>query len=160
MNLLRSWVLALTSASAAAALAKLLTPDGPVKKVTAFLCGIMLAGVLLYPLKKVDISVLSVSLAEYRQTVAELTEDIESQEKQLLRTYIEDRAAAYILDEAHRLGLSEITVSVRAEWSCGCWIPVEVRLSAECPESIRQTLCRNIESELGIPAERQLWNGC
>lgn len=158
MTILRSWILALTSASAAAALAKLLTPEGPVKKVTVFLCGIMLAGMLLYPLEKVDLSVLSVSLAEYRNTVAELTEDMESQEKRLLRTYIEDESAAYILDEAHRLGITQVTVRVRAEWENDCWIPGEAYLDGDFTESARDRLRICMESGLGIPAERQHWN--
>ena len=43
-------------------------------------------------------------------------DDLEEQENQLLRTYIEQKTAAYILDEARSIGMPEPSVSVKVKW--------------------------------------------
>ena len=102
---LHNWIAGLTAAAVTAAAAELLTPPGPVEKVTRFICGIMLVAVLLGPLASVDRESFSMSLAGYRDSVADLTGDLEQQQNRLVRSYIEQECAAYILDEAQVLGV-------------------------------------------------------
>ena len=151
------WICSLTAASAVAAIAKQLTPDGSVKKVTEVLCGVMLAAVLAYPLAWADLTVLAESLAEYRRTAAELTLDASAAEKQLLREYIEEQCAAYILREAHNLGLEELRVTVRTKWRDENWVPYEARVEGTLSAVNRSVLSAYMEAELGIPRERQSW---
>ena len=158
MSFFRSWILGLTGASILAALARELTPEGPVKKVTGFVCGVMLAGVMLSPVLRVDRELLASALTEYRLTAAELTQDVEARENALMRTYIQDRCRAYILDEAQRLGITDLRCSVRVKWRDESWVPFEVTLHTAAPREARQRLGDYLDGELGIPPERQRWN--
>jgi len=158
MDWMRSWILGLTAASLLTAAVKVLTPEGGVKRVTEFVCGVMLCAVLLSPLGEADRDVFSAALAEYRRTAAELTEDVEGQEKELMRTFIQDRSAAYIVDEARRLGLPEIRASVRVKWGDECWVPWEAAIRGTLTAGERQKLSAVLEAELGIPGERQEWD--
>ena len=110
-----SWIRSLVAASLLSALALQLTPEGSVKRVTRFTCGILLACTLLSPVLRTDETSFSLALNDYRRTVAELTDDLEEQENQLLRTYIEQKTAAYILDEARSIGIPEPSVSVKVK---------------------------------------------
>ena len=158
MSFLQSWVRGLVAASAAAALASQLTPAGPVKKVTELACGVMLMAVLVSPVIKADMKAFSYALSDYRNTVARVTQDMEAQEKQLIRLYIEQQTAAYILDEAHSLGISDLEVSVRSKWGDESWIPYEAVLRGVVLPEQQNELREYMESQLGIPLERQRWN--
>lgn len=157
-EILHSWITGLTAAGCLAALARQLTPDGPVKKVTKFVCGIMLVGILIQPLVMADEGTFSLSVAEYRKTVRELTADMEAQEKELLRTYIEEESSAYILDEAQLIGIPDGRAEVRAKWGDESWLPYEAYLTMRTTEEQKIRLSRYISAELGIPPERQHWS--
>ena len=159
IEIVHNWVRALVTASVVAALAKQLTPAGPVKKVTVFVSGIMLLSALLTPLLRLDSGALAQAMSDYRTTVAELTQDMESQENHLLRVYIEQQSAAYILDEARRLGLTQLEVSVRTKWGDESWVPYEVNIVGEAPQDLRSRLAGYLFSDMGIPPERQHWDG-
>ena len=142
-----SWIRSLVAASLLSALALQLTPEGSVKRVTRFTCGILLACTLLSPVLRTDETSFSLALNDYRRTVAELTDDLEEQENQLLRTYIEQKTAAYILDEARSIGMPEPSVSVKVKWG------------GERDSRLQHCACLSayLAAELGIPAERQHW---
>ena len=80
------------------------------------------------------------------------------QENQLLRIYIEQRADAYILDEAERLGIAGIHVRTEVKWGDESWVPYEVYL--DCGKNVDpEGLLRSfLDTELGIPPERQHWD--
>jgi len=158
MTFFRSWILGLTGASILAALAMQLTPEGPVKKVTGFVCGVMLAGIMLSPVVSVDRSIFSSALADYRQTTEQLTADLEAQENQLVRTYIQEQCRAYILDEAQLLGITDLSCTVKVKWRDESWVPYEVILYTGAPAEDRRRLEDYLDGELGIPEERQHWN--
>ena len=131
-----SWIRSLVAASLLSALALQLTPEGSVKRVTRFTCGILLACTLLSPVLRTDETSFSLALNDYRRTVAELTDDLEEQENQLLRTYIEQKTAAYILDEARSIGMPEPSVSVKVKWGDESWVPCEVTIRGEITERL------------------------
>ena len=157
--MLHDWICALTAASAAAALAKQLTADANVKKVTELLCGVILTAVLLSPLLKVDLPTLALSMSEYRRTAAELTQDAEAAENRLLRDYIEQQCAAYILREAHTLGVEDLQVTVKTKWRDENWVPYEAYCRGALSPSAKERLSVYMESELGIPGQNQNWDG-
>ena len=107
---------------------------------------------------RTDEASFSLALDDYRRTVAELTDDLEEQEKQLLRTYIEQKTAAYILDEARSIGMPEPSVSVKVKWGDDSWVPCEVSIRGEITAEQRYRMSAYLAAELGIPAERQHWN--
>ena len=72
-----SWIRSLVAASLLSALALQLTPEGSVKRVTRFTCGILLVCTLLSPVLRTDETSFSLALNDYRRTVAELTDDLE-----------------------------------------------------------------------------------
>lgn len=156
-DLLHSWITGLTAAAILAAGAEILTPKGPVEKVTRFVCGIMLTAVLMSPLLSADMETFSWSLADYRNTVAELTADLESQQNRLVRTYIEQESAAYILDEAHVLGITDGVAEVSAKWGDESWIPYKACMRMQTTQEQRLRLSSWITAQLGIPEERQQW---
>ena len=156
---MRQWILSLTSASAVAALAKQFTPAGNVTKVTELLCGIMLMAVLIAPAVRMDIPALALSMTEYRRTAAELTQDAKTAEQQLLREYVERQCAAYITERAHNLGIQDVSIIVKTKWRDECWVPYEVHTEGAMSAEDREALAAYMESELGIPRERQIWNG-
>ena len=123
-----SWIRSLVAASLLSALALQLTPEGSVKRVTRFTCGILLACTLLSPVLRTDETSFSLALNDYRRTVAELTDDLEEQENQLLRTYIDES-----------------------------WVPCEVTIRGEITAEQRYRLSAYLAAGLGIPAERQHW---
>ena len=154
----REWIRGLVTASVIAALAGELTPPGPVRKVTRFVSGVMLLSILFSPVLRADLDALSYASADYRATVTRLTEDMEAQEKQLLRLYIQEQTAAYILEEAQRMGAGELRVEVLAVWRGENWVPNEVTVCGTLTPEIRRALSEHLRSELGIPAERQHWD--
>jgi len=158
MEVLRSWILGLTSVCILTAAALTLTRGGPLSRMTRFVCALVLTAVLLSPLLSPDMDVYALSLAEYRRTAAALTEDMGRTEQELNRLYIEAECAAYILDEARRLGL-EGRAEVRAKWRDNCWVPWEAELTLRGESGQRRKLSAVLEAELGIPAERQSWHG-
>lgn len=156
-ELLRQWIIGLCAASVITACAQSIAPGGAVKKVLRLVCGLVLTLVLIGPFLEPDTEDYAFSLASYRARVAALTAELGETEKRLDRLYIEERCAAYILDEAHALGL-EGRVEVRAKWRDDCWVPWEVRLYMKAPEDTKRRLAACLEGELGIPEERQSWH--
>jgi len=156
-ELLRQWIIGLCGASVITACAQSIVPAGAVKKVLRLISGLVLTLTLISPLARPDLDDYALSLAGYHESVLALTEDLNEQEKRLERLYIEEGCAAYILDEAHALGL-EGRVEVRAKWRDDCWVPWEVQLYMNASEESRQRLAARLEGELGITAERQSWH--
>ena len=155
MTWLREWIYSLIIASVIAALAKEITPPGGVKRVTEFLCGVMLTGVMLMPVVRADWDAFSLGLADYRDTLESVTESVEEQENRLLRVYIEQEINAYVLQETSLLEISDAKVTTRLKWRDESWIPYEVTVAAEMTDEQWKRLGAYLESELGIPPERQ-----
>ena len=158
ISFLPKWIYALIAASVIAALARQLTPPGPVRAVTVFVSGVMLLSAMLSPVLRTDLGALSQAAAEYRVTADKLTEDTRAQEKQLLRAYIQQQTEAYIVEKAQRLGVGPIKAEVLADWKGESWVPAEATiigaLSPEGKKALGEALC----AELGIPEERQHWH--
>ena len=158
MSYLQQWARGLVSASVVAALARQLGEKTPQKKVIEFVCGVVMLALLFSPVLNADRQILSGALSSYRKTAAELTGDMEERENELLRTYIEQKCGAYILDEADALGMEQTEATVRAKWRGESWIPWEAYIQSICSAEQRARLISIIDSELGIPVERQNWN--
>lgn len=118
----------------------------------------MLSAVLVSPVLHADMDTLAFSLSRYRQTTSEIFAQGQERERQLLRDYIEHQCAAYILREAHTLGIEDIRITVRAKWTDETWVPYETQAEGNISAEQKEKLCGRIEAELGIPRERQRWN--
>ena len=158
MNTFRTWILSLTGASIIASAAKRLTPPGSVRKVTSFVCGVMLAGILLRPILILDRDELALALSEYHSSSAEIVGDWETKENELLRPFIEERCRAYILDEAKSLGLTGLDCAVHLKWRDESWVPYEITLKGNASDPQKKRLGERLDAALGVPKERQYWD--
>ena len=157
-ELLREWILTVTGAAMLSAFALAVSPEGRCRSVTRLVCGVVMAIALLSPVGKFDFTAYSMSLAAYRDMAAEAAKNAEESENRLSRSIIEEETAAYIWDKAQAAGLAPEEVTVTVKWGdTSCWYPYEVRLRVEAQPGARERLTEILESELGIPRQRQYW---
>ena len=154
-ELMHNWILGLTAAAMLTACAGILCDKGGTAKVLHFAGGLLLLSALLGPLQGLDWQEYALALSEARELSEKLSGELEEKNRDLERLYIEKECAAYILDEARKLGL-EGSVEVRAKWMDSAFLPWEARLSF-AESQARKTLSGRIEAELGIPEGRQYW---
>ena len=110
--------------------------------------------VVLDPLPGLDMEKLAPSMEAYTQAVEAELETLESANRGEWAGLIESRTAAYISEQADRMG-TPVTVRVRTELSQGgVPVPSGVELTGERTQALTVWL----ETELGIPEERQVWN--
>ena len=154
---MKEWITGVFAASLLSALALGLCPPGRVRAVTRMVCGILCALAVAGPLARLDTGVIAAEIAAYERKARLITEKGEEEGKMLERTYIEEECAAYISGRAAELGAEAEGVSVLARWDDGAllWYPWEVTF----PGAYDEKLSRAVESELGVPAERQKWGG-
>ncbi len=153
-----AWVRGLVGAAALCAIALALCPAGRVRRVLNLVCGAVMAVSLLAPVVSFDFAEYSSALAKYSETALDSSADGKIAAERLNRAIIQDECAAYILDKADALGVAVIQAEVRAEWSEeGYWFPSECSIVATDPAN--SALQNAIEAELGIPPERQTWEG-
>ena len=154
IELIRTWVLALTGAAAFCAVATELTPKGPVKSVVRTVCAVVMAAALLSPLLEFDFPAYALNMARYRDGAAALAASGTETGRELNRRVIEERLAAYILDKARSLGVSVTEARVTLKWDAdGLWYPT----AAEIVGDYSAKLSECIAAELGVPAEAQTW---
>ena len=149
----RAWLTAVVSMTLLLSVVQTLMPKGSLR-VTSFVGGLLLLAVLLRPLGSVDLSAVSLDLSAYRQTVEQRQAELEQDGQKELVGLIEAELESYIWDKAADMGLTlRVQVTVEPDGS-GVPVPVSVELTG--PRS--ETLSRWLETELGVPAERQVWN--
>ena len=157
-ELLHEWVLTVVGAAMLSALALLLTPEGRCRSVVRLLCGAVMILAVLSPLRRFDFDIYSMSLASYREQAEAAVRRGEESNNRLSRSIIEAETAAYIWDKAQAAGLMPEEVTVTAKWGDTlCWYPYEVCLRGEAQTGAKEYLTQLLESELGIPRERQHW---
>ena len=153
----RSWLLAVIAVSLLCAVADALMPPGAVKRVGRLVCELALIGSVLSPMAALDLEGsqrwLEGYLASVRTREAELEETVNGQ----IKVIIEQKCAAYIVDKAAELGLS-----CRARVECamsedGLYLPVRAEVAGSMTADVQGKLIRAIESDLGVPAESQIY---
>ena len=154
------WVRAIAGTALICAAAMALTPKGKVKNVLKLLCGIVLIIAMINPFLGKDLPSMSMDISEYRKEAEDIIGKTEEKKNSLSRTIIEDQLETYILDKAKSLDVELNSVEVLAKWGDeGCWYPYEVRIKADIPLREQGLISNSIESELGVPKERQYWSG-
>ncbi len=151
------WIRTVAGASLLCCCAMYLCPKGRVRDALRIVCGVVLALALISPVVEFDFRSYSESLAEYRAQAEDINAMADEAYSSLTRSVIEREYAAYISDKATEQGLALSSVTVGVEWGGGgVWYPTEAHISG--PERAKTALAPVIESELGIPEERQYWN--
>jgi hypothetical protein len=159
MEAIRNWIIGIAGAAVLTGIALAITPRGRVYSVLKLVCGIVMALALIKPLMNLDFEAYSRSLAGYREQADAIGSEAGETQDRLSRTIIEEEYAAYILDKAQLYNIEAFTVKVNVKWGDeGWWYPYEAYLDMTGPEDSKKSLMRIIESDLGIPAERQYWS--
>ena len=144
MDAIRRYVITLTAAAMLCALVKAITAGRKgQEKILSLVCGIFLLATALGPLGLLRLPDLS-----------DPTAQVQAETKRQMAAIISEEAASYILDKADALGLQlEVQVELDAEL-----LPCGVRLQGAASPYARSQLSGQIETELGIPKERQVWS--
>ena len=172
----RAWLTAVVSVTLLLSVVQTLMPKGSLREITSFVGGLLLLAVLLRPLGSVDLSAVSLNLDAYRQTVEQRQAELEQEGQKELVGLIEAELESYISDKAADMGLT-LRVQVTVEPDGSHWLEVHEPLSRNRAEfesdrkvplpmtsALREftqgpeVLSRWLETELGVPAERQVWN--
>ena len=157
MGAVRSWLLAVITVSLLCAVADALMPPGAVKRVGRLVCGLVLIGAILSPLKVLDLEGSQRWLDEYLSSVRSREAELEGTVNSQIKVIIEQKCAAYIVDKAAELGLT-----CRARVECvlsedGLYLPVRTEVDGSMTADVQSKLIRIIESDLGVPAESQIY---
>ena len=152
---LRTWLLSIIAAGLVLSILYALLPKGRLRPIVRTAGGVVLMLVILRPLTELDLEGFAVSYDDYAREIRELTEQYRAADTAELAAIIERETAAYISDKAATLGL---TVTARVETETGeDGIPIPSAVEVDGPRS--PELETYIAQELGIPPERQVWNG-
>lgn len=155
MAAVREWLTSVVVVTMLLSVAQMLLPEGTPKKIASFIGGLILVATILRPLPGMDLKKLGLESEVYTQAVEERREELEAAGKEEMAGLIESRTAAYISEQAMRMGM-DVDVSVHTETrENGYPVPTEVELTGQRSEKLAEW----IEREMGIPGERQVWNG-
>ena len=97
---------------------------------------------------------IDLNISHYQEAVEQRQTELEASQKEELASLIESEMETYISDKAKSMSLT-LRVQVTAEPD-GSGVPVPVRAELTGPRS--EELSRWLDAELGLPAERQVWN--
>ena len=150
----REWLTAVAAVTLLLSVAQLLVPPGNLREIASFVGGLILLVAIMQPLLKIDLSDIQLDFSSYQGAVEQRQAELENTQKEELTSLIEAETEAYISDKAKSMGLT-LKVRVTAEADEG-GMPVPVRVEITGPWS--GGLSGWLETELGLPAERQVWN--
>ena len=153
MEHVRQWLSSIVVVSLLLSVVQSLVPKGSLRRVASFLSGLVLLAVLLEPLPKLDLE--GLELRGLQEETEKVRRQLEAEQETALKAGIAEQTEAYISDKAASLGL---TAEVRVETVTGAdGVPVPWRVEVE--GGYTEELAQWMETELGIPRERQDWHG-
>lgn len=150
--MLKEWLLGVTAAALAVALAQALTPEGTVRKIGRLAGGLVLLLAATRPLLGLG----SVDWPGLEALTPAMTaEEAGESGQEVMKSLIAQKAGAYIGDKGQSLGLRcEARVGVAQDGS-GWPVPWEAEISGVWTAEQKRSLSRAVEEELGIPTQRQ-----
>ena len=154
MEAVRAWLTSVVLVSVLLSAAQSLIPPGTVRKAAGFTGGLILLLVLLQPVLGADLDRLALDFSDYQTAVEERQAELADTQTEAMASIIAEQTGACILDKAGELG-AEVTVRVETRTG-GDGVPVP--WSAELTGARSEALASALETELGIPAERQVWH--
>lgn len=157
MDVMRQWLLAVVCGAMLAAVIQALLPKGGAGRIGRLAGSLVLLLAVISPLLRLDAQELTLSMTKYRLAQSEYVEDLSKMNREVLKEIIAEQTEAYILDKAQELGITcRVTVLCEggdAETPC----PSQVRVTGELSPEQEQSLMRVIETQLGIPAQDQVY---
>lgn len=156
IDAVREWCIRLIVTGIICSVALAAAPEGGAKQGVKIACSLVSALALISIFGNLNTDEFSKTLAKLRLEAEREAEEGYKKGNEETRFIIEEKCEAYILDKEEAQGLS---VEVTAKWSDeGYWYPYEVQLSGEVTQEKKSSVTYVIESELGIPSERQIWS--
>ena len=150
----REWLTAVAAVTLLLSVAQLLVPPGNLREIASFVGGLILLAAMMQPLLKIDLSDIQLDFSSYQGAVEQRQAELENAQKEELTSLIEAETEAYISDKAKSMGLTlKARVTAEADES-GVPVPVQVEITGPWSGELSGWL----ETELGLPAERQVWN--
>ena len=150
MSFLREWLLGVTAAALAVALAQALTPEGTVKKTVRLAGGLVLLLAVVNPLKGFT----PAAMPQPGDLVPSV-DNAPTAGEEVMKTLIAQKVGADIVDKGSELGCpctAQVTV---AQDENGWPIPWSVELWGQWTDKGKKELSQAIAEELDIPAQRQ-----
>lgn len=158
IELIKSWLVGITITAVLVALAESLMPSGTVKKIGRLVGGLVLLLAVIKPVIGLDSHALAAVLAEYQVDMPQAETSVGVENAYLMKSIIEERTGAYILDKAAALGIDcRVTVTTVAGEEGEYPIPDAAEITGNLTAEQRAALTRTIEADLAIPAERQTY---
>ncbi len=152
MEILRQWLLSVVGCAFLVSLACQTAPAGAVREILRFAGGLTLILCMLRPLGGVELDASAFDLSAWGGERAALEEAYSAELSDELGAVIAERTGAYIEDKADAIGLA-VTAQVEARESGSTILPYAAVLYGERSEALAALM----ETELGIPRERQEW---
>lgn len=155
MELIRNWFIGMSCAAMVVAVAGSITPEGSLRRISRLAGGLLMMLAAISPVSRMEDRLLDRVLTEYQLTTEQYHDALAEKNDQLYKTIIEENTAAYILDKARALGIlcrAEVTFAYDEK---GNPYPDVVSLFGDWTEDQRGRLSTILESELGIPPQKQ-----
>lgn len=131
-----------------------MTPHGNMKKIVSMIGGLILLLAMMQPILHGNADLRLPQKDNCQKEITQRTEELKKEQVRTARRNIEAKTAAYISDEAKRLGIS-CTVRVRTTMGKD-GVPRPDSAVLSCAPS--EKLAAYMEKELGISKGRQTWN--
>jgi len=155
MGPMAEYILSVVCASILCAILTGLTGEkGTTASIRKMVCGVFLCFTVIAPLGRLRLEDLLNPITDIRQEALETAAMGQALYRESLAQVITEQTEAYILDKAKALGLT-LTVTVHTDESGK---PRGAVLSGNAGQAQREALSEILESDLGIPKERQIWS--
>lgn len=156
MDGLRQYIISVTAAGVLCAVIRsVLGEKGTVGALLKLVSGIFLAFVVARPLAKVEIMDASALWEDFSIQADSAAEAGENLAREAMADIIITQTQAYILDKGAELGL-ELSVQVTLDEDN---VPVSVTITGAASPAARTALQNQIQQNLGIAKENQIWTG-
>ena len=152
----KSYLLSVTAASFVLEIVAALLPGMQSKKPGLLIGTLIMILVVLSPLVRLSPEQIARSIAELRLETEELRTGIELETKELQGSIIKEQTEAYVLDKAKAMEV-DITIEITLRENQGVPYPYCICLTGSVTEKQQQILGQIIETDLGIPLQRQTW---
>jgi len=153
IGVMREWLTTVVTVTLLVSVVQMLIPEGTLRKNASFISGLILLVVLLRPLLGMESKTLQMDFAAYERDYSQIHQEFMREGQAVWKQEVERELSERICQQA---ALWELTVMADVETTVGeegFPIPTDVVLCC----SYHAALSDWIESELGIPAERQFW---
>ncbi len=150
---MRAWLLGIVLTALAGGLARQLAPRGREQAVVRLVSGLLLTLAILRPLAEWRWDGSGWDPGALERQAEEQAENFRKNQQDTLSAIIEERTEAYIWDKANQLGLRCTAEVTAAAGESGIPLPVSAVIRGPYDEA----LARCIEEEVGIPAEKLIW---